>query len=382
MYVALLGRQPKLSLAELIGLYPDARMQGTETACFSGQLSIHLGGSSKIGEVITRLPKTVPAKLPAFLATQLLEIIPPCTSKYNLGLSLYGPRLPGYRQLCFELKKALRRRGDKPRLIMPKEQTLPAGRQALSSAQSLHYIDLSDSDLELLISVTDNEISIARMVWRQDIEAYTHRDIGRPCRDMQVGMLPPKLAQIMLNLAPGGSIFDPFCGSGVVLQEALLMGKTASGSDLNPRMVACAQANLEWLAAKFGAPPAAVELADARDLNLPGGVQAIISETYLGPIITRAPTVERASKLAAESDELIRASLKNLEPQLPKEARLCLALPAWRTASDSIVTPALVDTPPPTGYNRISLPGIKSADLLWLRPNQYVGRQLIILEKI
>jgi len=34
----------------------------------------------------------------------------------------------------------------------------------------------------------------------QDIENYSKRDYGKT-RDMEVGMLPPKLAQMMLNIA-------------------------------------------------------------------------------------------------------------------------------------------------------------------------------------
>ena len=79
----------------------------------------------------------------------------------------------------------------------------------------------------------------------QDIESYTKRDRERPKRDAKVGMLPPKLAQIIINLAAGQlpeeklqnicdiplgepiprrllgqTVLDPFCGTGVILQEA------------------------------------------------------------------------------------------------------------------------------------------------------------------
>lgn len=34
----------------------------------------------------------------------------------------------------------------------------------------------------------------------QDIDAYTKRDTGK-VRDMEVGMMPPKLCQMMINIA-------------------------------------------------------------------------------------------------------------------------------------------------------------------------------------
>jgi 2-polyprenyl-3-methyl-5-hydroxy-6-metoxy-1,4-benzoquinol methylase len=99
----------------------------------------------------------------------------------------------------------------------------------------------------------------------QDIEAYGARDQARPARDARVGMLPPKLAQTIINLAAGRPetrmdkhwdsadglgrfmVLDPFCGTGVILQEALLMGYSVYGSDIEPRMAEYTKKNLQWL---------------------------------------------------------------------------------------------------------------------------------------
>jgi tRNA G10 N-methylase Trm11 len=60
----------------------------------------------------------------------------------------------------------------------------------------------------------------------QDIDAYAKRDTGKS-RDMVVGMMPPKLCQIMINIGFGGirdqadtrALYDPFCGLGTILIE-------------------------------------------------------------------------------------------------------------------------------------------------------------------
>jgi len=66
--------------------------------------------------------------------------------------------------------------------------------------------------------------TVAQTVWIQDIESYTERDIDRD-RSMTVGMMPPKIAQIMISLGTQGKkdtvIWDPFCGLGTTLIEAL-----------------------------------------------------------------------------------------------------------------------------------------------------------------
>lgn len=81
----------------------------------------------------------------------------------------------------------------------------------------------------------------------QDIDAYSRRDLAKN-RDMIVGMMPPKLVQIMLNLAKnsseknynfsGMSVYDPFCGLGTTLIEAVNMGvMSVFGSDISLEMV-------------------------------------------------------------------------------------------------------------------------------------------------
>lgn len=91
--------------------------------------------------------------------------------------------------------------------------------------------------------------SVAQTIWIQDIESYSERDMNRD-RSMTVGMMPPKLAQIILNLAARGEhdliVWDPFCGLGTTLIEALHAGyNKIYGSDLEMTMVTATQKNME-----------------------------------------------------------------------------------------------------------------------------------------
>ena len=55
-------------------------------------------------------------------------------------------------------------------------------------------------------------------------------------------MHPTTAARLVRAFSPpGGKVFDPFCGSGTVLVEALLAGRAALGSDLNPLAVRLAR---------------------------------------------------------------------------------------------------------------------------------------------
>ncbi|MEX0668378.1 MAG: DNA methyltransferase [Candidatus Saccharimonadales bacterium] len=372
-YLATLGVNPKLSLAELGAIYPDTSRHSTQSAVFTGSIYPHLGGTSKIGEIITTLNTADINAIADYLYQKAAEDLNLKATKFNIGLSFYGKSIDNYQQISLTFKKHLRNNGLKPRIILAKNQEL-------SSAQVIHN-NLIGSGYELLISIGDSSTVVAKTTWVQDIDKYTHRDIGRPCRDMQTGMLPPKLAQIMINITGNDNnfIFDPFCGSGVILQEALLMNKDVGGSDISDKMVNCSRENLGWLSKEFNtSQPKYLEVADARNLQLPEGVDTIVSEGYLGPIINKETDKNKLLELASQSSELMKSTLKNLQPQLPKGSRACLALPAWKN-NDNTILPDIIDNIEELGYNRLLLNN-SDTGLLYRRDNQFVGRYIILLE--
>ena len=67
--------------------------------------------------------------------------------------------------------------------------------------------------------------------------AHVHGFHAYPAR-----MHPVTASRLVASfLPPGGTVLDPFCGSGTVLVEAMLLGRNAIGTDLNPLAVALAQ---------------------------------------------------------------------------------------------------------------------------------------------
>lgn len=64
---------------------------------------------------------------------------------------------------------------------------------------------------------------IAKAIAFQNIYDWNKRDYDRPKVDPKSGMLPPKIARIMINLSTSpykkSTIYDPFCGSGTILMK-------------------------------------------------------------------------------------------------------------------------------------------------------------------
>ena len=232
-YLAVLGRQPEISLAELEALFSNVQRIHDYLATFNS-VTIpdinRLGGSLKLAVSLSSKPLDYIANLPE--------------GKITLGLSDYSKTATkkSSSMEALKLKKILVRHGRSIRVVENKEAIL-------STATSLHN-GLSGKN-ERKIELIKINSSWYKVIGVQDIEKYAKRDQKRPARDAKVGMLPPKLAQILINLCgplkPGSTILDPFCGTGVVLQEALLMGYHAYGTDLNEKMIDYTRKNLEWL---------------------------------------------------------------------------------------------------------------------------------------
>ncbi len=146
---------------------------------------------------------------------------------------------------------------------------------------------------ELIIVTGNRDIYIGKTLVLQDYKSYSFRDYGRPRRDAKSGMIPPKLAKMMINLAgkDKNQVFlDPFCGSGTFLQELVLLGyKNIIGTDLEEKAISSTKENLDWLFKKYSLNKNDYKIRffknDVRSLSskLPiNSVDAIVTEPYLG----------------------------------------------------------------------------------------------------
>jgi len=89
----------------------------------------------------------------------------------------------------------------------------------------------------------------------QDVDFYSKRDYEKPQRSARVWMLPPKLAQMLINFATDSewkenkALWDPFCWTWTILLEAGLMWfNKIIWSDLSEEMVEASIWNFEYFA--------------------------------------------------------------------------------------------------------------------------------------
>ena len=389
MFIATLGRQPEISFAELEAVFGRQNVQPAthDIATIDADdidLSI-LGGTTKIAKVITT--HNYANKLDSDLFTDISrQITNHYTDKWRsvdhkitLGISTYGFNIPprAVQKTGIILKGSLKKSGVSLRLI-------PNTESALSTAVSHNNkLGLSDNKVELIIVKTKTSVIIAESRGAQNITAYTRRDHGKPKRDAFVGMLPPKLAQIMLNLALGskndtpGLILDPFCGTGTVLQEALLRQFDVIGTDLSDKMVSYTQENLNWITKshKYTGQIIDISQADATSNQWSNAQQigAVVCETYLGQPFSAPPSPAKLKEVTGNCNHIISGFLKNIHPQLNPGTRLCIAVPAWRSKDGSLTHLPLTRDPSRLGFDLVRPP------MIYSRPDQVVARELLVL---
>jgi tRNA G10 N-methylase Trm11 len=206
-------------------------------------------------------------------------------------------------------------------------------------------------------------------------------------------MLPPKLAQIMINLARGATdngyigrtssptvLLDPFCGTGVVLQEAALMGFDTYGTDLEPRMIDFTKTNLAWLKkthrVNFGVK---LEVGDATNYTWTPPINLVATETYLGQPYSTAPPSEKLQHNITTCNTIISKFLTNLATQIAPETGLCIAVPCWFLNNKTYHLP-LTHQMTTFDYEQIFYTDSQKP-LVYHRENQIVGRELLILRK-
>jgi tRNA G10 N-methylase Trm11 len=307
------------------------------------KIANEFGSVQKIVEIFESLPST------NFLNNFLDEIKKedyfqkwlPSGEKVNFGISLYNLGGDSYSELthqvsflCKQIKAILEKSGKKSGFLFIKGEKL--------SSVSVKKNNLLEKGFEFVICVDKNEIFLGKTIMVQDFESYSLRDFGRPGRDDKSGMIPPKLAKMMINFAGKNkeSIFlDPFCGSGTFLQEEVLLNyKNLNGTDLEPKAVDDTLDNLEWLFENYPQIKKEdyiikVQKAEVGRLGEYFGVDsidAIITEPYLGSPKVRLFQPERLRREIGILEDLYFRAFREFNKVLKKDGVIVIIFPIFR----------------------------------------------------
>jgi len=422
-YFFILGNNPTLSMAELLAVFRLKDAQSTqrpfgrwvsrnvfilETDKKIKALEIikKLGGTIKIGAISCALSpgnkEQINENIKKIINNKEKQ------GKFKFGFSYYGLDKFNFKPIGMETKKYLKAKGVNSRWVTSREPTL--------SSVVVEQNKLINKGIEIVLIENNKKMLLGQTLAIQPFKELSLRDYGRPARDDYSGMLPPKLAQIMINLArPSGTlslarrgkeddynqvILDPFCGSGTILTEALLMGyRNLIGSDISLKAVSDTEKNIGWIKKKFEISASKFQLYNKNAVELskfikPNTVDAIITEPYLGPQRGKI----NIKKTTKELEKLYSASLAEFKKILRPNGRVVMVWPAFvKTMAGK---PAFAKTsagklvfinPDLNGFKIINLipeylqkhPAIKLTvrnTIIYGRAGQRVWREIIVLK--
>ncbi|KUK83113.1 MAG: Uncharacterized protein XD98_0426 [Microgenomates bacterium 39_6] len=285
-YVALLGNTPSLSFAELEAMMSDSTVERSSNHSAvldldsdrqASQLQEIVGGTFKILKILFQLDQRA-----HIASNQIAEYLQTKEGKIIFGLgNLDQNNLTVSPQ---SIKSKLSENNVRCRYL----EGEPWGLSASILTHKSNVIDL-------LIFYYQQQLYLLETVAVQDVDEWTKRDRHKPYVDAKKGMLPPKIARIMTNMALGSSIeiktdvpilYDPFCGTGTVLMEAALRGCRVFGSDLDSSSVLGTQQNLDWLAKnlemKIDYQLFESDSSHAHEYDWSEKVDVVVTEPFLG----------------------------------------------------------------------------------------------------
>ena len=386
MYAFQLWREYKLSIAEIYALFPTAiPVHVDDDFCI-----LDMKSCEEIRKKASRMWWVIKIIEISQETGNISELIQgeaeKHEGKFRYGLSIFWQIVgnAGLRSLLMGLKRSLKSTGISARFINKNFENL-------SSAQIIAE-DLVVRGSDFTIIGVEGKTYLWKTIWIQDIDAYSKRDYGKT-RDMLVGMLPPKLAQIMINIASPQekgkiTVYDPFCGLGTILIESILMQNTeVYGSDISPENIEKTKKNINYARKNFenSIKTAEAMILDAKWISSSPYLKktdVIVTEGYLGQVfLPYNVTHAKIQEVKKELLDIYEHFFKGLQ-KANFRWHIVISFPFWEIQGKYYYFSEIYDSIKRYGKTLPLLPRLetikhsKSGSLLYKRPGQVVGREI------
>lgn len=390
------GTHPRLSLAEYKSVKPKLprpvlvnQAAIVDDPKWDGETLMNLlGGTVKLGDIVSEFP------IEELNAEKILETLSeqPRGDSIDFGFTIIGgtKSMTGKQgmKLPLELKKQFKAQGIRSRWVTSAEGTL--------SPAAVAKLHLTTEGYDIVCLIENGTVHVGLTTHVQNADAWSERDYGRPSRDDAAGMLPPKLARMMVNLAKigkGKTVLDPFCGNGAVLMEAALATDAGEiiGSDILKKQTDSCIKNLEWLVEQgilthddkertniFTADVLAI----ANHLKS-NSIDCVVTEGSLGPPLRGGEPKSFIDKNKEEISALWMNALRALAPLVKSGGILVVIWPSFKTTG-GIARVQLDDEMDRLGYevaNPLGEWDDSGNPLIYHREGQRVARRIVVLRK-
>jgi len=313
-YIFIFGRDPELSYIEL-KTYLNTRNKEFKVKIFN-EFGIILGiNNIDVSKVIKDLGGT--SKIAEVVDLEKIELYHGKKNKIVYGVSAYlGDDCDIREYLKARLKK------EKLKAMI---KTSKKREPFLTPSES---IVVFKDGFEII--VFGKFVGMVKAVY--DPSEYKKRDINKPVQ-RPLHTISIRLAKILINLSgakEGDVVLDPFCGIGVIMQEALLMKMDAIGIDVEAKCVNDSMKNVNWVKKMYNVDGKfRIIKGDSRYVqNYVKKVDVVATEPYLGPFMKKLPTPEKARDVVRKLTPMYADLLKGLNKVV--KGKVAIVMPRFR----------------------------------------------------
>lgn len=343
----LLGFAPELAVAEITavtGISPELPAAKVavlpEYAGNPAALQARLGGTIKTVSLLQELTDDSQESIEQAIVANFTQ---GATTK-NIALGEWGrDHLPTLN--IVGIKRALQEAGYKVRFR-------EGNRYGLNGAVLAHH-----AITEFIVLFWREQWWLGQTAAVSNPDAWAARDREKPFADHKRGMLAPKVARMLVNLAIGeardGVVFDPFCGTGTVLLEARAMGYPVIGADADQKAIEGTRQNLEWQSQEDPTTVATtfelmtVDAASVRPAN-PENIRFVVTEPFLG---RPKPMAEQLPNIIKGLEKLYWGAFKNWSRWLHDGTKIVIIFPKFQTKNPTTDFAGLLDKIKQIGYS-------------------------------
>ena len=332
-----LWREWKLSVAEIVNFFPESNI------IFSGSWVLILGNIEKsyLQENFYKLGWTIKIFELDFFANiediyeSILETALNTEWKFKYSLNLFWEKSLKLENILKKTKNLLKNKSISARYFNKDDWKNLSSAQILGNSILKKWFDFNIINLW-------NIFYFGKTLEVQDIDAYSKRDFSKN-RDMQVGMLPPKLCQMMINIwkeskdCESKNVYDPFVWLGTVLIEALNMWiPKVFWSDLSEKMVDESRKNISdfisknWLKnISFKIEKLNAKFINESEILQKEKIDLIVTEWYLWEIMTKKNiSLDRINKQKESLLSIYSKFFENLV-KVDFSWRIVICFPFW-----------------------------------------------------
>ena len=352
-YLFILGRNPKLSIAELKSVFEDFDyLQNKNSVLIEFEriergILKRLGGVIAIGKVLCKVEDL-----------ENTEIYFGDKNKINYLIWNFSENIGGVSDILKSKFKSEKLKATEKKL--GEEMELQSGERV----KTLHSRRIIDKQYFIFDNL------FGEIMENCNYKELEKRDMQKPVRREALS-ISPRLAKIMINLSQvkeKGSLLDSFCGIGVILQEALIKNIKVIGIDNNKNAIEGAKQNFKWF--NFSKENYKLIHGDSRNIEIPN-LDVLVTEPDFGSTLKKIPTKSEAKKRLKEFEDLMIKVINNLKEKI--SGKIVFTSPSIRTIHDRINC----------DVNRIAKEvslKLKEGPIPEFRKNQIIGREIIVLE--